>query len=170
LALVGAYALPAIAIWTVLGLLAGKIGGGPVWTSFGVAYALIFAVIQALRLRVTPPTSKWQVPASWVAGRSATGRLAVWGMTLGPGLMTLNLYATMWLLPTFLGYIHGYGRSAVIGALVGLAHGAARALGIADNMIRRDSSVHAALLGLFRWRFVDAIALAAAAGVLATWL
>ncbi len=59
---------------------------------------LILAVPRRRRL----PGSNWAVPSRWIAGRGNLGRTLIWGLTLGPGLMTRNSYAGMLLLPVLL--------------------------------------------------------------------
>jgi hypothetical protein len=71
----------------------------------------------------------------------------------------------MWLLPLFLALNQSILTNIAMGALIGMAHGGARALGILST--RRSLDVCAlSLLTQWRWRFADGLMLLFGAGCL----
>ncbi len=94
-----------------------------------------------------------------------------WGALLGPGLLIRNPYAGMWLLPLLIALNHNLLTALVIGMIVGVAHGGARALGILSNRRQMDMNYsHLMILGAqLRWKYRDGLALLLVAGVLAAY-
>lgn len=128
-------------------------------------YALVFGLLETLAVPVQQLGLAWQVPAQWLRGRSALAQTLIWGTTLGPGLMTRNPYAGMWLLPILLTISQHFWVNVGIGILIGLAHGSARALGIArlhNNLGACEVGI--TLLMQWRWRVADGCLLLLAAG------
>lgn len=70
------------------------------------------------------------MPARWLHRRNHVARWLVWGVALGPGFVTRNPYAGFWLLIP----IGGVSGHWMLPAIIGAAHGAARAVGIMRNM------------------------------------
>jgi hypothetical protein len=90
----------------------------------------------------------------------------IWGLILGPGVLTRNPFATMWLVPLSLALTGNALLGAATGAVAGLAHGVGRASGIMRNMKRSPHYIELVLLSM-RWRFIDGAILLLAAGALA---
>jgi len=95
-----------------------------------------------------------------------------WGITLGPGLVTKNQYAGIWLLPLLVALNHSLFMTMTIGIAVGVAHGGARVLGVLSNRRYMDIEyAHLRILGAqFRWLYMDGLALLLAAGALAAYI
>jgi hypothetical protein len=135
------------------------------------SYALCFGVAQTLQTRLRAPSSAWQVPQEWVRYRPRRQQIAVWGLTLGPGLITRNPYASMWLLPGFLALTGSVQAGLVAGALIGASHGAARALGVILNVAVLRARVEHAMLSLVVSQTIDGLWLLVIAGaVIGRWL
>jgi hypothetical protein len=134
-----------------------------------LVYALAYGVVESQGLLVGPPSLGWQVPAAWVRRELGLGvQTLVWGFSLGPGILTRNAYASIWLVPVVLA-LTGSGTTALaVGALAGTAHGVGRATGVLRNMQVRGPTSHVAVLGSYAtWRAFDGVALFASAGILA---
>ena len=140
-----------------------------------LVYALWFGVRETLGLHHRLLGLIWQVPASWVKGRSAAAGAFIWGVTLGPGLVTKNPYAGMWLLPLLVALNalnHNFLLTVVLGIAVGAAHGGARAIGVLRNRkcIAGDISAHMKILqAQEHWQYIDGMALLLAAGALGAY-
>ncbi len=130
-------------------------------------YAFTFGILETLGLPIQAPGLAWQVPAQWIRGRSATMQTLTWGACLGPGLVTRNPYAGMWLLPLLTVLDHNLLTAIFIGMAIGVAHGGARAIGVLSN--RRHLKVscnHLVILGVqWRWQFMDGLAFASEGGI-----
>jgi hypothetical protein len=88
-------------------------------------------------------------------------------VTLGPGVLTRNPYASMWLVPLLLGAAGSVWLGLAFGAVAGAAHGASRAFGVLlvqHGLTKWSSQVFA--LAYFRWKVVDRLFLAFAGGSL----
>jgi hypothetical protein len=94
-----------------------------------------------------------------------------WGSVLGPGLVTRNPYAGMWLLPLLIVLQHDLFTAVVSGATVGIAHGSARAFGILRNRKHQNDSCAPILIlaSQWRWQFMDGLALLGIAGGLGAY-
>jgi hypothetical protein len=138
-----------------------------------LAYALWYGTREALALPRRVPGLAWQVPSGWINRRPAIVQTLTWGTTLGPGLVTRNPYAGMWLLPLLLALNRNLLATIVVGIIIGAAHGGARALGVLNNRKRMDSDmeyVHLKILGAqLRWVYIDGLALMLAAGALSAY-
>lgn len=99
---------------------------------------------------------------------TAAAQTLIWGSTLGPGPITRNPYAGMWLL-LFLVALDQHILTAV---LVGAAHGLARAIGTLSNLKSQATtcSAIAAMGEQIRWRYRDGLALLLIAGILSAYL
>jgi hypothetical protein len=161
-----AYAVPAALVWAPVGLLLGAVHSSNAVLIAALAYCTLFGLSEALALRLHAPTSTWQVPAEWVIGKGRVAKTMTWGVLLGPGIVTRNPYAAMWLIPLLLALAGNPLAGLVAGAAVGVAHGTFRALGILDNAIHLGADVHCALLAYFRWRLIDGLVLLFLAGYL----
>lgn len=135
------------------------------------AYAFRFGILETLRGPFRVPSLAWQVPAHWIKGPPMVQTL-IWGSLLGPGLVTRNPYAGMWLLLLLVTLNHNLPSALGLGIAIGAAHGTARALGVLSNRKRMDT--HCApilILGTqWRWQFVDGLTLLLAASALAAYV
>jgi hypothetical protein len=175
-----AYIVPAALVWAGLAGLLAWLPISPAWlTLLGLVYALGYGIAESLGLLMRPPTIAWQVPQSWVAGRTLVGRTLIWGSVLGPGLLTINPYASFWLLPiliTIVAHAHPLLPAASVGLLVGSSHGAGRVLGIWRNERQQQAQCGSPVITFtimtrhFWWRLLDGRLLLAAAGAIAIYL
>jgi hypothetical protein len=152
---VAAHVLPGSVAWAVLGLSLGLFKYGRTALYLTIAYAFVFGFGEAFTMRVRTPSSPWQVPARWLLGRAEWARVGIWGLALGPGLLTRNPYAGMWL-PLLILCIPGSPRMGLLlGLSVGSTHGLARSIGILlGGQTRSPWSVVSEQL---RWRTVDGL-------------
>ncbi len=88
-----------------------------------LVYAVTYGLAETMRLPLRAPESRWQVPSTWVAGRTSQKRAVVWGVMLGPGVLTRNPYAGMWLVPLLLAVIASPALGAIAGGLVAMPGG-----------------------------------------------
>ena len=153
------HAIPGALTWGAIGLGLGSIGASRAALAVAAVYAVPFGLSETLGLRLRVPTSRWQVPAHWVAGPNALRRVAVWGVTLGPGLVTRNPYAGMWMILPLLAAVGNPTAGLEAGVAVGLLHGAMRASGIAHIAVAWRGNVHRALMAYFGWRLIDGVML-----------
>ncbi len=168
--------LPAALVWGLLGLALSPLASVPfLLPLLALVYALWFGARETLGLHRRLLGLVWQVPASWVRGRPAVARAFIWGVTLGPGLVTKNPYAGMWLLPLLVALLalsHSLFATVVVGVAVGSAHAMARAIGVLRNRkcIAVDASAHVKILqSQERWQYLDGLALLLAAGALGAY-
>jgi hypothetical protein len=168
-----AYIIPAAVVWGAIGLVFGILNSFPLLVPLlAIVYALWFGMAESLGFSMFIPGSTWQVPASWIDGCPEAAQTITWGTILGPGLITRNPYAGIWLLPFMVGLGRGLLASLVVGIAIGVAHGGARALGVLSNRkYMKDTTLgHLRILGAeLRWSYVDGIALLLAAGALAVY-
>lgn len=130
-----AYAVPAASLWDVFGLpWWGQILPLTFLLSLGLLYALSYGLAEVLGMPLPVPGSSWQVPVSWVKSQRSWVRSLIWGFWLGPGIFTRNPDAGIWFLPLLLSIVSRQVAGAgLLGALIGLAHGAARAIEVTRN-------------------------------------
>ncbi len=96
----------------------------------------------------------------------------VWGAALGPGVLTVNPFAGMWLLPLLLLSSGPWKVAVAMGALAGSIHGAVRSIGVIRNVCTEcpEDRLDDLLVRMpMRWRWFDGLGLLAAAGVL-VWM
>lgn len=114
----------------------------------------------------------WQVPSHWIKGRPPIVQTLIWGTSLGPGLVTRNPYAGIWLLPFLIVLDRSPLMTLVVGIAVGAAHGGARAIGVLRNRscMSTDVDAYLKIMGAQqRWQYLDGLALLLAAGALAAY-
>ena len=125
---VAAYSVPAVAVWGVIGLVLGWL---PLSRAALVAMAVYGLVYGAAEITGRPilraPGTGWQVPQTMLLGARPGRRVLVWGALLGPGLATRNPYAGFGALPLAVAAARGPVAGLAAGAVVGAAHGTARA-------------------------------------------
>lgn len=99
-------------------------------------------------------------------------QITTWGTLLGPGLVTRNPYAGMWLLPLLITLNHNLLAATATGMAVGAAHGGARAIGVLSNWRHIGMPyAHLMILGAqLRWKSRDGRALLLAAGALTAYI
>jgi hypothetical protein len=167
IAYVLAYTLPAGIIWGLLALVVHPLASlSQWWLLAALVYALIFGLSEALALPLRSPSLTWQVPAQWLRNRPASVQTLIWGITLGPGFVTRNPYAGMWLLPLFLAFNQPLLASVGIGIAIGIAHGGSRSFGILAARSKLDAC-GSIILTQWRWRVTDGLLLLFGSGYLA---
>jgi len=169
-----AYVVPAVIAWTALGIILGALPLARPALVAAAAYAAGYGLIEVTdrlggRLRLPPPGTRWQVPQAMVIGVSRWRRMLVWGSILGPGFVTRNPYAGFGLLPIAVATAGGVRSAAVLGAVIGLAHAAGRALALLRDARPRLAAPDpmALVLTSMRWRALDGFALLVIAGTAA---
>lgn len=135
LGVVAAYAVPAVAVWLVLGLVLGLGLASLRLTAIAlvaaVAYGGYYGVIEASGGRgLGPPGRRWQVPQTMLIDARPRRRVLVWGAVLGPGFATRNPYAGFGVLPLAVAAMPGARAGLALGAAIGAAHGTARAVAL----------------------------------------
>ena len=171
---IAAYVLPAAIVWGILGVVFRLLSNIP-WLIplIALAYTFWFGLLETLGLSFRPIEIGWQVPSRWIDGRPAMVQALIWGTTLGPGLVTRNPYAGIWLLPLLIALNQSLLIAMVVGIAAGIAHGGARVLGVLSNRRSMDMDeeyAHLKILGAqFRWQYIDGLALLVAAGALAAY-
>jgi hypothetical protein len=161
--------------WTVLGLALGALGQATGWLSraalvaiagYGACYGLAET---AGWPRPRPPGSRWQVPQSFVKGRSRRRRILIWGSVLGPGFATRNPYAGFLMLLLAVAAAGNVPAAVALAAAVGAAHGTGRALALLRDARTGQGPADADHLKLvlrsLYWRRSDGLALLAVAGL-----
>lgn len=159
-------------MWGVLGIGLGRLHPFPVLVALVAwAYALWFGVFETLGIPLRSPGLAWQVPSHWVNGRPSVLQALVWGAILGPGLLTRNPYAGIWLLLPLVAFNHNLLMAAAVGGAVGVAHGGARVFGVLHNRrYMETSNGHLKILGSqLQWRYMDGVAMLLAAGALTAY-
>ena len=149
------FGLAGAVVWAVLG--AGLAALLPAtWAlTAGIVGVLAYGGAQLLsRGPARVPQRSWQVPRSWVDERGTWGRMAVWAVTLGPGLMTRNPYVSYWVVVPALGSVTRLAEAVVIGAIAGAAHGLARFGGIVARQRSRPGTDWNLLAVLWHMRFL----------------
>jgi hypothetical protein len=167
-----AYAVPAVAVWAVLGTALGALPLARPALVLTAGYAACYGLIEVTdrlggRLRLPPPGTRWQVPQEMVTGVSRWRRILVWGAILGPGFMTRNPYAGFGLLPMAVATAGGVRAAALLGAATGLAHAVGRALALLRDARPRPAAAPDPMrlvLTSMRWRTVDGLILLVIAG------
>jgi hypothetical protein len=161
-----AYAVPAVAAWTALGIILGALPLARPALVAAAGYAAGYGVIEVTdrlggRVRLPSPGTRWQVPQAMVIGVSRWRRMLVWGSILGPGFLTRNPYAGFGLLPIAVATAGGVRSAALLGAVIGLAHAAGRALALLRDARPRLAAPDpmALVLTSMRWRTLDGYAL-----------
>jgi hypothetical protein len=148
-----AYAGPAAVAWTLLGvvvMVAQAVLPVPVAgiaLVIAIGYAGYYGLTEATGLRgLLPPGRRWQVPQTMMIGASPRRRILVWGAILGPGFLTQNPYAGFGLLPIVVAVMLSAGGTAVLAAaaVIGVAHGSARATALLRDVGELRQAVFAA--------------------------
>jgi hypothetical protein len=169
-----AYALPAAAVWAVLGLALTALPIGTVALLATVLYGCVYGAAEFCGLsRLQAPGRRWQVPQDFMIGAGSRRRALVWGSILGPGFLTRNPYAGFGILPLLVAGIGlaaggAAGRLAVgltAAVMIGIAHGTGRAFALLRDVSRRQDDPFVLLLRSLRWRALDGLALLGIAGV-----
>lgn len=169
------FAVAAGVFWAVMAGILGLGASVPLirelFLATAVLYCMAFGLAEFHGIPIWPPSLAWQVPARWLTGRSPHKQGLLWGITLGPGALTVNRLAGMWViaLPAL---ATGNRMLGFVGTvLAGMVHGTARGFAIISNVDRTD--VLGSLLltrSKMRWRFADGLLLLVGSGALLTSL
>lgn len=161
-----AYALPAAAVWTVLGLLVNLLPLSRAALLLIVAYGAFYGLAEATgRSGIAPPGSRWQVPQTMVAGVSRRRRVLTWGSILGPGFATRNPYAGFALLPLAVAAVGSIPAGIGLAAAVGVVHGTGRGLAVLRDARDAATADYLRMVGKsMYWRTFDGFALLAVSG------
>ncbi len=165
--MITAYAVPAIAAWAVLGALLGALPLTRPALVLTAAYGLCYGAAEVAGRRwPRPPGTSWQVSQTMVINTPPWRRTLVWGSVLGPGFATRNPYAGFGLLPLAVASASGVREAVAAAALIGLAHGAGRALALLrDAGPSAGADPMRTMLASLRWRTLDGIILLVIGGV-----
>ncbi|HZU69431.1 MAG TPA: hypothetical protein VFA09_19295 [Ktedonobacteraceae bacterium] len=170
---IAAYAVPAAIAWGIFALVFRLLAAIPLLLPLlALAYALWFGLNELLEFSPIRLSLAWQVPSSWVKHRPAPVQALIWGTSLGPGLITRNPYAGIWLLPFLIVLGRDPVMTLITGLLVGAVHGGARAIGVLRNRscMRDDIDAYLKIMGQQqRWQYLDGLALLLAAGALGAY-
>ncbi len=170
-----AYVLPAVAVWTVVGValmaLTTVLPLAGVALVLAAIYGCCYGVAEVAGLgRFVVPGRRWQVPQSMLIDASPWRRVLVWGAILGPGFATRNPYAGFGLLPIAVAAMAASNPLAAVAlaAAIGLAHGGARAAvllrDITGEVVPQDAAGQLELLlRTVYWRRLDGVVLLAVA-------
>ena len=159
------YALPAAAVWALLGLALGALPVASAAIVLAAGYGCGYGVIEASGLSwPAAPGRRWQVPQDLVLGGTGGRRVVLWGAILGPGLLTRNPYASFGMLVVLAAAVGSLPAAVWVAALIGAAHACGRAFAVLRDSARRQDEPFALLLRSLRWRVLDGLALLAVAG------
>jgi hypothetical protein len=165
------YAVPAAAVWALLGLALGALPIASAAIVTAAIYGCGYGVIEASGLaRPAAPGRRWQVPQDLLLGEKGGRRVVLWGAILGPGLLTRNPYASFGMLVVLAATVGGLPAAVWVAALIGAAHASGRAFAVLRDSARQQDKARphdepfALLLRSLRWRVLDGLALLAVAG------
>lgn len=159
--LFSAYAVPAAIVWTAAGLLLNLLPLSALALVLMTLYAAVYGFSETTgKPRLSPPSSRWQVPSRWVVGVPKWRRTLVWGSALGPGFASRNPYAGFALLPLAIAAIGSVWAGAATAAAVGIAHGMGRALALlrTSHGISGADYLESVLRSMY-WRMRDGLIL-----------
>jgi hypothetical protein len=170
LGLLAAYAVPAAAAWSLLGLLANLAPVRPAALALTVGYGMYYGLIETSgRTGLPPPGRAWQVPARWVDNVPPWRRILIWGSLLGPGFATRNPYAGFGLLLLIVCSTGSLRLGVALAVTLGLLHSLARAATLLRDVHQPPGTDYLDLLARsMRWRALDGLALLTIAGAAAT--
>jgi hypothetical protein len=157
--------VPGAAAWALLGLVLGALPVANAAVVAAAVYGCGYGTAEVFGLRrPAPPGRRWQVPQDLLIGSSGARRLVVWGTILGPGFLTRNPYAGFGMLVLLTASAGSLPAAIVIAAIIGMAHGAGRAVALLRDSATVPLEPFALLLRSLRWRALDGIALLVVAG------
>jgi hypothetical protein len=164
-----AFAVPAAIVWAGIGLALAALLPQETARWAAVAYATVYGILEVVGRRGRAPTTRWQVPAPWVRHRHESVNVLVWGALLGPGLLTRNPYASIWMLALLLASLGHPPVAAAVGAGAGLVHGGSRALGVLRELRPGGIPDYSTFVARgITWRVADGATLVAVAALVAT--
>jgi hypothetical protein len=147
LGVIAAYALPAVAVWSALGIAVTAVRLNGFALAAAVVYGGYYGASELSSRRGLPPPGRaWQVPQTMLIDAPVRRRVLVWGALLGPGFATRNPYAGFGLLPLAVASMPGAGAGLAVAAAVGLAHGTARAAALVRDVSDLRPAPHPAML------------------------
>lgn len=134
-------------------------------------YAAVFGTCEVLGIPFRQLGLAWQVPNQWLHGRSSIMQTLIWGVCLGPGFITRNPYAGIWVLPLLLILTPNWMTAMMLGIAVGFAHGCGRAIGVLKNQCKLEETCSPMMIvKQMRWKFLDGCALLIIAGGLTVYI
>lgn len=153
--------MPGAAVWAGVGLVLNAL---PLATAALLAllpYCTYYGMVESIGVPgFPPPSSRWQVPQSFVAGKSVTRRILVWGALLGPGFVTRNPFAGFAALGLAVAGLGSVPLGLSVAGAIGIAHATGRALAVfRDVRISTHADYLHAVLRSMRWRRIDGVAL-----------
>lgn len=164
------YAIPATIVWLLLGVVLSLLGNivGIAVAVVAALYAFGYGCAEIFGWPIRAPGFGWQVPSSWVRNKPRIWQFVVWGTSLGPGIITRNPYAGMFLLP----FLVALDPTLLTAGLVGFFHGAARAVGVMSNQkyLELPGSDMLILSAQLRWRLYDGLMLLIIAGTITAYI
>ena len=171
-----AFTIPGAVFWGPLCALLAAVVPSIAAAVLMLGYALIYGLAETYRFPLRPPGTGWQVPKEWIARGPYAVRALAWGLTLGPGVMTRNPLAGMWLFPALAILAAEPLAAGLAGAAAGALHGAGRAAGVLRQIraFRRapagdPRAYYDSVLRTMRWQSMDGMLLLAMAGALALY-
>lgn len=154
--------------------------GIPAFIVWGVASAVLHSVPDSAELRVTIAvsaliagflevagryapifSSTWQVPSSWVSGKTYWLRCLIWGAFLGPGFVTRNSLAGTWLLvASLIPLTHAFGMPTfLMGGMIGVGQSSGRVAGITRQILGGRIDHMKGIIRQMRARRIDGLVL-----------
>jgi hypothetical protein len=166
LGLLSAYAVPAVAVWALAGLLANLAPIKLAALGLTIAYGLYYGLTEtAGRTGLPPPGRAWQVPSQWVHDVPRWRKILTWGALLGPGFATRNPYAGFGLLLLVVCSMGSIPTGVALAATLGLLHALARAAALLRDARQTGATDYLdRVMRSMRWRTLDGLALLTIAG------
>lgn len=167
-----AYAIPSVFVWGMLGfavqLLYSKV---LIVLLVTCCYVIGFGICEVLNIPFHQLSFSWQVPHQWLDGLSDSIQTLIWGVCLGPGIMTRNPYAGIWMLPLLLALAPNRITALILGVAIGFTHGCSRSIGVLRNRNRlEDTCIPIIVLEQMRWKFWDGCVMLLVAGGLIMYI
>lgn len=169
-----AYVMSMVATTTLVGLVAGSIGGivthnigdFRLWIAVLAMTSLVYGFHEGAILRLPLPQSAWQVPVQW-ARHGKVGQMLLYGSALGAELLTFMPYATFYVL-VFLEAVLGLEAGTALGMLYGIARITPTVVGVIASYRRQgiDPIVDAIMNSRNRYHMLNGVALSIAGEVL----
>jgi hypothetical protein len=161
------FSVPAALVWAVAPLILNTMPAS-LLLALGIVYATLFGITESLGLRLRAPSSSWQVPSRWVAGRSGAAQSLIWGSFLGPGLLTRNPLGGIWLVLVMLGLLPDVRVAVMVALAAGVLHGGSRAVGVLANIRTPEDNarIFLRIRSRVRWVWADGLGLLTASGLL----
>lgn len=156
----------------MLGLIVQPLNGIALIVIFvACCYAIGFGICEVLNIPFHQLGLSWQVPRQWLYGLPKSIQTLIWGACLGPGIITRNPYAGMWMLPLLLALAPNRITAVELGIAIGFTHGCSRSIGVLKSRNRLDETCSPIIvIKQMRWKFLDGCAMILTAGGLVMYL